>query len=83
MQIEITKNVLTLMGNLEKGDVLNTDPKVAQMLMSVGAAKVRDADVPAAETATEAAAVPEAVPVEDAPEETPKKSRKAAKADTE
>ncbi len=80
MQIEITKGVLTLMGNLSKGDVLNTDPKVAQMLISVGAAKVREADVPAVEAATEA--VPP-VAAETEPAETPKKARKAAKAEPE
>lgn len=87
MQIEITKNVLTLMGNLKAGDVLNTDPKLAQTLLSIGAAKVRETDVLAAETATEVAAaapeVPEPVSVEEEPAEKPKKAKKAAKAEPE
>ena len=87
MQIEITKNVLTLMGNLKAGDVLNTDPKLAQTLLSIGAAKVREVDVPAVETATEVAAaapeVPEPVSVEEEPAEKPKKAKKAAKAEPE
>lgn len=46
MQIEITKSVLALAGRLSEGDVLCVDTATAQMLISLGCAKERSAEVP-------------------------------------
>ncbi len=46
MQIEITKPVLTVMGRLDEGDVLCVDLNAARVLIDLGVAKERSAEVP-------------------------------------
>ncbi len=51
MQIEIIKPVLTVFGQLEKGDALCVDPDYARTLIDLGVAKERSAEVPSTDEA--------------------------------
>ncbi len=52
MQIEITKEVLTVYGKLAVGDVLQVADDEAKMLIDIGAAKMREAKSPQVEKKT-------------------------------
>ncbi len=46
MQIEILKDAVTSVGRLKKGDALNIADSLAQTLISLGVAKIREAVAP-------------------------------------
>lgn len=46
MQIEITKDVLTVYGKLSAGDTIQISDDEAKMLIELGAAKLREAGAP-------------------------------------